>query len=234
MQKNMKINPKYWLILIFFSLINCDFTTAEQNFKDANIYAESEEYTKAIKELDKAIKKKKKFRRALFNRAIFKTNIKDISGAIEDYKNIVSFTNCTECIYEVAIILNNDKQYEKAIEILSNALKTKGTVKHTEIFKPNYEFLKNDSDSDYNINEENIYFERGISYLKAKQFKNAINDFKKTIEFDFYKNEGYYYIGEAYLGLKDYSNACENFRKSAKSGVKKAEIKLKEHCTKKK
>jgi tetratricopeptide (TPR) repeat protein len=82
----LKNNSIYYLILICLLFINCDLTTAEQNFNDANIYADKQEYTKAIKELDKAIKKKKKFRRALFNRAIFKTNIKDFNGAIEDYK----------------------------------------------------------------------------------------------------------------------------------------------------
>ncbi|MFY7669457.1 tetratricopeptide repeat protein [Tenacibaculum sp. MEBiC06402] len=208
-------------------------TTAEQNFKNANIYAHKGQYAKAIKELDKAIKKKKRFRRALFNRAVFKTNIKDFNGAIEDYKAITGFTNCTECFYEVAVILNNEQRYEKAIEVLNSALKTKGIVKHSDIFKPNIQFLTNDSDSDYNVNEENIYFERGFSYLKSKKFEKAINDFKKTNDFDFYKNEGYYYIGEAFLGLKDYSNACINFNKSAKLGLEKAEEMLEKHCVKK-
>ncbi len=157
------------MFLISILLISCDFTTAGQNFKISNKYTERKEFIRAITELDKAIKK---YRRALFNRAIYKTEIKDISGAIENYKNILSFTNCTECGYRLAIIFNNDKQYKRAIGLLNATLKTKGIVKHDNIFNPNLQFFNDDSD--YNISEEDVYFERGLAYLKAKQFKRQL------------------------------------------------------------
>jgi tetratricopeptide (TPR) repeat protein len=230
MLKRYKIKHIFLLIILLFSFSSCDFTTAEQNFMKANEYADNKNYKRAIIELNKAISKKRNYRRALFNRALYKNEINDLSGAFKDYKEIIGFTNCTECGYQIAVILNKNKQYESAIEVLNSTLKTKGVVEHDAIFNPNIQFFNDDSDSDYNVNEENIYFERGLSHLKSKHYKKAISDFNKTNEFEYYKNEGYYNIGEAFLGLKDTIRACENYQKSAELKNKEAMIRINEFC----
>jgi len=180
MKYNIELYVKLITVLICFLFISCDFTSSLQNCKDANIYADRGEYKKAIKELNKAINKKENNRRALFNRALFKTHINDTEGAIEDYKNILNFTNCTLCTFELANISFNQKKYNEAIDYLNSALQTKGVVKNDNIFIPNNQLFSDDNDSDYNVKEQEIYFTRGFSYLKNKQFVNAIKDFKKN------------------------------------------------------
>jgi len=233
MKYNIELYVKLITVLICFLFISCDFTSSLQNCKDANIYADRGEYKKAIKELNKAINKKENNRRALFNRALFKTHINDTEGAIEDYKNILNFTNCTLCTFELANISFNQKKYNEAIDYLNSALQTKGVVKNDNIFIPNNQLFSDDNDSDYNVKEQEIYFTRGFSYLKNKQFVNAIKDFKKTNEFNFYKHQGYYYIAQAYLGLKDSLNACENYKKSKELGYIEDKEMLNKYCNNK-
>lgn len=229
------------LILIFFIIIfsSCDFTAAEDYNNQAVKLSQNGEYQKAILLLDKAIKKKDKFRPALLNRANYKENIGDFNGAIQDYEKVIEFdSDNTLALCEIAYNWSSLKNHKKAVKYYNKALKTEGALftslnSNGEKFaiNTNIELTKSfDNDADYNILDCNIYYNRGIEYIELKEYNKAIEDFKKSLKVDNMVSNSYYYIGKAYLGLNDSLQSCENFSKSAQLGDTQARKMFEKNC----
>lgn len=228
--------------LIFIIISSCDFTSAEEYYNHSIEYAENGEIDKAILSLNKAIEKNNHFRAALRNRAWLKHEIDDYNGAIEDYKEILQFDkDNTLSLYNLGLNYQMLEDFNKAIGYYSEALKSKGALKtfsaadnNTLITELNFDLSDFDNDSEYNLKDCGIYYQRGIAYLLDKKYQKAISDFNKSKKSNCFTANNYYYIGEAYIGLKDSINACENFIAAAKLGDKDAREMLKKHCIKRK
>lgn len=234
----MKFKIRILLILI---LTSCDFHSAAEYYNEAIDLEKKGNYRRAILFHNKAIKKDSKFRASLNNRAVDKALTKDYQGAISDYKEILKFdSDNTLALYAIGDNLFELKEYKEAIKYYSKALNTKGCSKAYAssngtgvYFNQNIDLKYFDSDTEYNVLDCHIYFERGYAYLKDKQFDKAINDLKKSLKVNNSISDCYFLIGESYLGKKDSINACQNFILSAKLGDKEARQMLKEHCIKK-
>lgn len=236
------MREKLIYILIFFVLFSsCDFTSAEEYYSQAFEYEEAKNYEKAIELLDKAIDKKEKFRPALLNRGYYKSEIGDLKGGIDDYLKLLKFdSDNTAALFNIGNNYSVLGEHEKAILFYSKALQTEGALKSWAssdggplAINLNFDLKRFDSDMDYNVLDCEIYFERGLEYLNAEQYDNAISDFEKSLKADNAKRDCYFLLGKAFIGKKDSLNACENFIKSAKLGDKEAREILKEHCIKK-
>lgn len=220
---------------------SCDFTSADEYYNQAFEYEENGNLKKAIELLDKAIDKREKFRPALLNRGYYKTELGNLNGGIEDYLKLLKFDpDNTSALFNIANNYSELEEHKKAINYYSKALKTEGALKSWAssdggalAINVNFDLKRFDSDMDYNVLDCEIYFERGLEYLKTEQFDNAISDIEKSLKADNAKRDCYFLLGKAYVGKKDSINACENFIKSAKLGDKEAREMLKKHCIKK-
>ena len=236
------MREKLIYILIFSVLLSsCDFTSAEEYYSQSFEFEENGDLKKAIELLDKALDKKEKFRPALLNRGYYKTELGNLNGGIEDYLKLLKFDqDNTSALFNIGNNFSELDEHEKAIDYYSKALKTEGALKSWAgsdggalAINVNFDLKRFDSDMDYNVLDCEIYFERGLEYLKLEQFDNAISDIEKSLKADNAKRDCYFMLGKAYVGKKDSINACDNFIKSAKLGDKEAREMLKKHCIEK-
>ena len=236
------MREKLIYILIFSVILSsCDFTSAEEYYSQSFEFEENGDLKKAIELLDKAIDKKEKFRPALLNRGYYKTELGNLNGGIEDYLKLLKFDqDNTSALFNIGNNFSELDEHEKAIDYYSKALQTEGALKSWAssdggalAININFDLKRFDSDMDYNVLDCEIYFERGLEYLKLEQFDNAISDIEKSLKADNAKRDCYFLLGKAYVGKKDSINACDNFIKSAKLGDKEAREMLKKHCIEK-
>lgn len=206
------------LTLIFF--VSCDLKTAEDYYDIAFDLEEKGEYAKAIPFLDKAIKKKPKFRPALNNRGADKSALGDFKGAIEDYKKVLAFEpQNTLILMNIGNNYKRLKAYDKSIVFYTKALKTKGAIKSDSIY---IDFNSNndwDRNSDYYVRKYRIEFERGISYAYSENYKLAIKDLEQCIEYNYEVPDALSWIGESYYHLKDTLNARKFLTQASKYGM---------------
>ena len=236
------MREKLIYILIFSVILSsCDFTSAEEYYSQSFEFEENGDLKKAIELLDKAIDKKEKFRPALLNRGYYKTELGNLNGGIKDYLKLLKFDqDNTSALFNIGNNFSELDEHEKAIDYYSKALQTEGALKSWAssdggalAININFDLKRFDSDMDYNVLDCEIYFERGLEYLKLEQFDNAISDIEKSLKADNAKRDCYFLLGKAYVGKKNSINACDNFIKSAKLGDKEAREMLKKHCIEK-
>ncbi|MEX0314059.1 MAG: tetratricopeptide repeat protein, partial [Allomuricauda sp.] len=163
--------PKLQLsvIAIIIFLSSCDLTSSEQYFNRARDLEIEGKYKKANAMLDKAIEKNPKFRGALLNRGVNKSILGDYKGAISDYQKLLEFDSDNS----LALLNsgNNYKRlqnYEMAISSYNKALKTEWAIKPDSIVLKldiNSDF---DKDSDYQVSQLEIIYERGIAFVLNK------------------------------------------------------------------
>lgn len=60
------------------------------------------------------------------------------------------------------------------------------------------------------MNNGKAYFHRGLSYYELEEFGNSINDFKRSIELNFYDRDTFLYISSSYFNLQNYEEAINN------------------------
>ncbi|MBC8756244.1 hypothetical protein H2O64_16330 [Kordia sp. YSTF-M3] len=225
-------------ILIAISLLitatSCDVTSAEDYYDDATELSANFKWEEAILLLDKAIEKKPTFRLALIQRGFGKALwLEDYEGGIEDFKKVLTIDpDNTLALYYIGLTYDDQQQYVKGIEYLSKALLTEGVQKTISI----EENLKLDGDYDkeslFTVDVSNIYYERGLAYVRTEKYDKAIVDLRKVVTAGAYLRDSYFLLGEAYLGKKDTINACQNFSESAKLGDEEASKMLTKYCNK--
>lgn len=223
---------KHPIIFIIFLLLTsgCDFTSAGEYYNQALELEKKGKFEDAILKLDRAIEKQPKFRAALLNRGVYKSELSKYTDANNDYKKILEFdSDNTYALYNIGLNHQRLKNYKKSIPYFDEALKTEGALNAFGLITNN-DFKKFDSDADYNMFESEIYYQRGVGFLEMKDFDNSISDFQTALKLNYSEANCFYLIGEAYLGKKDSLNACQNFIKSAKLGDLDAREMIKEHC----
>lgn len=220
-------NLTYIFISVIF-LISCDLKTAEDYFIIAFDLEEKGEYEKAITFLDKAIEKEPRFRPALLNRGADKSIIGDYKGAINDYQKIIEFDpKNTMALMNIGNNYRRLKKYEKSIDFYTKALNTKGAIKSDSTYVIINLATKWDKDSDYYVNEYEIKYERGISYVHLKQYNLAVKDLEETIKYVEDFPNAMSWTGEAYYYLNDTVKARKYLTQASKYGMLDAQELLK-------
>ena len=224
-----------FILIILQLLFSCDITTADEYFKKALELEKQEKFSEAISLLDKAIEKNPRFIPALLNRGADKSDLKKFKEGIDDYKKVLKINpDNTLALFNIGNNYCDLKDYKNAIIFYTKALKTKGALKtnikmNNDIYSFEYVSIGN-----YEIYDFLIFFERGIAYLKDKQFDKAISDITKSLITKNAERDCYFLLGKAYLEKKDTINSCANFVKSAKLGDNEAKEMYKKYCNKKK
>ncbi len=116
----------------------------------------------------------------------------NLEGGIKDYKKVLEFDpDNTIALCHIAYNYGSMNNHNKAVEYYTMALETNGAIKsftgsngETMAINRNLDIMNvnKDSDSQYNVIDCNVYFNRGIEYLEIGQFDNSIADFKKSLK----------------------------------------------------
>ena len=86
-------------------------------------------------------------------------------------------------------------------------------IKIKVLYKENYKEtleLCNEAIKMY-VNNETLYFYRGLVYFNLQQYKKAIEDFDKIVNLDNETADVYYYKASSYFNLRKYEEAIEYF-----------------------
>ena len=126
-----------------------------------NIYSSLEEYNKSIEYYDKTIKLNPKYEKAYNNRALSKNAIFEYDGALEDIKKLFELDTDKEYLYmyydNLGLIKSNIGEHDDAIANFNKSI-------------------------ELNNKYDNVYNNRGCTYLLLEKYDEAIKDFNKAIK----------------------------------------------------
>jgi tetratricopeptide (TPR) repeat protein len=117
------------------------------------------------------------------------------------------------CLYEQV-------KYDKAVDWYNRALISKGyniddSDKAQILLDYNKEgFLGNTDAAVFDVNSNDIFFNRGLAYYSEGKIKKAYRDFEGRIESGFYMKSSYRMIGLCWLTSGERDHACEAFHKA--------------------
>jgi len=209
-------------------LSSCDFKSSTDYNVEAEKLEKKGKYKEAILLLNKAIEKDPNNIYALINRGVDKSILEDYNGAIDDYSKVIEINPDNILAY-----LNRGKNkkriknYQGAIEDFDKAIFTKGgenlyiDLVENSFVETGYEF---------DVEMEEIRFERGIARYNIDSLKTAFNDFNFCIQKSYELSSSYYWRGLIYLAYNMKAEACNDLKKSQELGDPEAKEILEKYC----
>jgi tetratricopeptide (TPR) repeat protein len=219
------IIPTFLLVL----LTSCDYKSSEQYNTEAEALEKEEKYEEAILLLDKAIEKDPTNLKALINRAVDKSILEDYEGAIQDYTIVLSLDDENTLAY-----LNRGKNKARvndnigAIDDFEDAISTKGS-ETTYITETPNQFMDDDYGI-YDVEMEEIKYERGIVLYEMDSLRSAFNDFNFCIQEGFQVKESLNMRGNIYLLFGMKKEACKDYKKGWELGDVDSRDNFAEYC----
>ena len=219
------------LLYIIFSIVTlsgCNIKSSEDYHKEANQLEKEHKYKDAIILLDKAIEKSPSNIKALLDRAVDKSIIEDYNGAIEDYSKVIELdANNGLAFLNRGKNKNRLKNYKGAISDFDKAITTKGG-EHFYINKVESSFIE--TGFEFDVDMEEIRYERGIARYNIDSLKLAFEDFNFCIQKNFELTSSYYWRGIIYLLYNKNDNGCEDLIKSMELGFSDAKDLVEKNC----
>jgi tetratricopeptide (TPR) repeat protein len=173
---------------------------------------QNKEYAKAITSFSKHLETDKNNTDVMFFRALSKSELGDIYGAIDDYEKIIELNSNYPMQYaKLATVYNNkaycltkQKKYKEALPFVEKAL----SMDETEWF---------------------IWDTRGEIYYNLGDYNKSIKDLTKAIKIKENENS-YYFRGLAFIKLGQKEKSCKDLSKAGELGNELAYQKIKENC----
>lgn len=157
-----------------------------------NIYSSLEEYNKSIEYYDKTIKLNPKYEKAYNNRAVSKNAIFEYDGALEDIKKLFELITDKEYLYmyydNLGLIKSNIGEHDEAIANFNKSIELNNTY-------------------------DNVYNNRGSTYLLLEKYDEAIKDFNKAIKLNYKFKWAYLNRGISNFYLEKYNKSIEDFNR---------------------
>lgn len=156
----------------------------------------------------------------LINEGIKLHDSKMYDEAIAKYEAVLKENpNCALAIYEMALSYYNKKDFQRAVEtsykliqykgktgilgygLIANVLDDKGNPKEAiGIYQSAIKQLQDDPE--YKLHLSSLYYNLGVTYTRQKQYKEAREALKKSVELDFKYPSPNYVLAEVYYGSK--------------------------------
>ncbi|WP_046759010.1 tetratricopeptide repeat protein [Kordia jejudonensis] len=222
-------------ILLFLLLNSCGFTNVETYYNEALVYEERGDYKKAIELLSKALAKQPDYIDGLVFRAFCKSKLTKFEEAINDLEKALELEpENTMTLFNIAENYKVLENYAKAVEYYTKALASKYVKicsastqeKLLEIVNP----FEDSDETGYEIENCELYFQRGFCYYYMEAYELAIPDFEKSIEGNFENLNAYMFLGELYVKLNKTEKACDCFSLAKKFGNHYAQEKIDSYC----
>jgi tetratricopeptide (TPR) repeat protein len=222
--------PRHFLMAIIICLATaCDSTSSADYHKEAAKLDRVGKYKEAIPLLNKAIEKDARNIRALLDRAVDYSELKDYKNAIGDYSAVIKIDSNNALAF-----LNRGKNRKRlndfvgAITDFNHAIATKGgEMIYTNKVENNFI----DNGFEYDVSMEEIKFERGIAFYNIDSLKRAFDDFNFCISKKFLLSDSYYWRGLILLNTTNLKKvACKDLNKSKELGNTDAEALIVKYC----
>ncbi len=194
---------------------------------EARLFADIEDYNKAIEYYTKAIKINPNYDTYYFQRATAYKKSQDYHKALKDYDIVLNDSPYSFSVYrEAAGVATKIKDYRKALDYYEKMIsifpyynERKETTYYNDTAKlklllKDYQGAINDIDKAEKIVPTTAaYHVRAEAKMKLSKHKDAIGDYSKTLEFKSFDNINRIYCsrGIAYYKDKNYSAAINDF-----------------------
>ncbi|MFH1321424.1 MAG: tetratricopeptide repeat protein [Bacteroidota bacterium] len=209
-------------------------------FNLGNAYVALQDYSEAIKNLDRAIEINPYYYFSYNNRGNAKHKLKDYQEAIKDYKRAILLNPGFETAYCNKGAVNFDiKNYEEAMSDFNKAIELNPGYSEAYLNRANVKAaLQNyhEAIKDFNKTIElspynsKAYFMRGNVSVVLKNYKEAITYFDKSIDLDPENAEAYFNRGSSKYSINDLQNPCDDWRKARQLGFSRAEEMIRKYC----
>jgi tetratricopeptide (TPR) repeat protein len=224
----MGVSCKNILFLFAFAFLisGCDLRSPDVYLQDASQLAEQGNYQEAIKLLDKAIKKDKKFREAYVNKGFYYEQLKDYPSAIKTYTEVLQVDRKnTLALYGIASCKYDLKLYQESVDFYTKALQTKGyspgndsAGKYSAVIDYNKNGVFSITDAKFDVASNQIFYDRGIAYYQLRKLNEAYSDFSRSLNGNFYPAESQYMIALCYLESGNTELGCRALDKAIAMG----------------
>jgi tetratricopeptide (TPR) repeat protein len=173
-------------------------------FARAIMYAEIQNYNKALDDYSRIIEMNPKYSLAYFNRANIRYEMESFTNSIDDYSNVIIYLD-----------------------------KSKSPKQHNQQIKTHdYDDVISDYSKCIQIDPEFYYAYYNIANVKteSRDFIGAINYYSKAIEIEPKFAEAYYNRGITYIYIQQKEDGCIDLSRAGELGVKRAYVAIKRFC----
>ncbi len=186
--------------------------------KDARLYAV------AVNDFEKAIHFNQNYTQAYIENGKVNLEMRRINAAMASFTKAYELQpNNNEVIKELSSLYFNNRQFQKAIELVqkcencSESERIQGmSYYNLEDYGRAVTFLQKAIDK--NSKDAEAAYTLGRTYLELENDKNAIAQFQSAITLDPTRSSWVYELGLIYYNQDDYKNALKYFELAAKSG----------------
>ncbi len=207
---------------------SCDFKSSADYNAEAEKLERVGRYKEAISLLDKAIEKDPENIYALINRGVDQSILEDYQGSIDDYTRVIEIDPNNALAF-----LNRGKNKERlgdfqgAIEDFENAIKTKGGE---SIYMDKVKSSFIETGFEFDVNMEEIRFERGIARYKMDSLKLAFDDFNFCLNTNYKRPASLYWRGLVYVAYEMSTEGCTDLNEARKLGDPDAQKMIDKYC----
>ncbi len=197
------------------------------------IYAQQNDFKKALNYLDKAVVADPKDELLLSNRAKIKEMSGDKFGALTDHNKAIAIAPTNADGYTERGIYNLNQKYAAlAFADFNKAIALKPNSSYPYFYLSKIKYENNDladalKDIDKAILSDDqqgrLFNFRGIIYSALKQYKNALENFSTAIKLNPDDFSSYLSRAQVYYGLENMDAACQDYSK-AKSLVSEQKV----------
>ena len=215
--------PVLFLLLCIFS---CGKTSDQLNIEAEALEAEGE-YSKSIIILKKAVEKNPENKYAYFNLGVDQSITEDYQGAIDTYSAIIKIDSKNGLAF-----LNRGKNkarledFNGAIRDYNEAINTQGG----EFFQIRFNNDYLDLGAEFEVDVEEVLFERAIAYYRIDSMTLAFNDLNFCISKQYDLSSSYYWRGYIYIACNQMPEACQDFASSLSHGDTTVNYEIKKFC----
>lgn len=241
--KEFYLNRDFENALIFLNKsIELDDQIFENYFTRGNTYKELGKYDLAEKDYQKAMDIRPDMSYQAFNNIgiLYNRRLKYKEAIYYFEKSILSNSYCYECYYNYAAALeklgNKSKSinsYLKAIEINPNSPNAFYNLANIYFETEKYLMAIEYYSRALKLNPKNyleITYNRGMAYVKVKDFSNAKIDFQKYVDVVKTNQDAYYNLALTCYQTKDIDGSCFNAKLAQRLGKNEAEIFIDATC----
>ncbi|SEE50299.1 tetratricopeptide repeat protein [Polaribacter dokdonensis] len=201
-----------------------------QLLEKAEYLYKEKQHDHAILKLNELIKINPDFVAAYLYRADNKSELNQFDSALKDYKKVIQLDSLNMlALFEIANNYSNLLDYNTAILYYNKSedvLKSSSTPIYNGLMKRS--FLK--ETTMYMVEENDILFNRGLSYFALKEYLMAFKNFskitKKGVDAD-----SKYMLGLTLLKLKKFKESCKELDSAIILGSKKAMLIKAKSCS---
>ena len=192
--------------------ISTDPKNQRAYFKRGRAHKYLEDYKAALNDFDSVIKLNPKYEDgdAYIKRGEIYEKLGDNKKALADYKEAFKLAPHSEVARKNIMRIRFPDKFNELETLSDRAYDLKNNEDYSNAIAEYTKILELD------LENQDAYFNRGLSYSEMNDYKSAIVDFSKLIELNPKNVFAYYHRGNAYQDLQNYEQAISDYTQAIK------------------